>query len=108
MVEADAMADDLVRAGVSQRSIVRERCSLTTPDNARLSGRLLRRLGARRITLVTCEWHMARAAQLFRQEGLEVDALPATTPEVTTLVRWYRAGHEWASARLHAVKGTHA
>lgn len=106
VVEADAMADDLVRRGVPEQAIVRERCSLTTPDNARLSGRLLRRLGVHHLTLVTCAWHMARAAELFRQEGLEVDPLPARAPDVTPLVRWYRAGHEWVSSRLHAAWGT--
>jgi uncharacterized SAM-binding protein YcdF (DUF218 family) len=95
------MAEELVSSGVPPKSIVRERCSLTTPDNARLSGRLLRRLGATRLTLVTCAWHMARAAELFRQEGLEVDLLPAGAPDGPPLVRWYRAGHEWVSMRLH-------
>jgi uncharacterized SAM-binding protein YcdF (DUF218 family) len=106
VVEADAMADDLVRGGVPRGDIVRERCSMTTHDNARFSAELLRRLGVGRVTLVTCEWHMTRAARLFRREGLEVEPLPAKGPRVTSWVRWYRSGHEWVSARLQPSGGT--
>jgi len=102
VVEADAMADALARAGVPRGSILRERCSLTTRDNARLSAAILRRIGVSKITLVTCEWHMARAAMLFRRAGVEPDLLPAPTPATTPLLRWYRAGHEWVSTRLDA------
>jgi uncharacterized SAM-binding protein YcdF (DUF218 family) len=105
VVEADAMSDDLVRAGVPKGSIVRERCSLTTRDNARLSSELLRRLGVGRVTLVTCDWHMARAAELFRKEGLEVDPLPAMAPSPRRLARWYRDAYEWVSGRLDAAWG---
>jgi len=105
VVEADSMWDDLVRDGVAEGAIVRERCSLTTYDNARLSAELLRRLGVMRVTLVTCDWHMGRAAELFRRRGLEVDPLPARGPEVTGLARVYRGAHEWVSLRLDLAKG---
>jgi uncharacterized SAM-binding protein YcdF (DUF218 family) len=102
VVEADAMRDDLVRAGVPAASVVRERCSLTTDDNARFVVALLRRLEVARITLVTCDWHMPRAAALFRQQGVSVEVIPVASPAVGPLTRWYRAGHEWVSARMHA------
>jgi vancomycin permeability regulator SanA len=105
VVEADAMADDLVRGGVAPEHIVRERCSMTTLENARFSADLLRRAGVGRITLVTCDWHMARAAGLFRREGLEVEPCPAEGPAVSSWVRWYRSGHEWVSARLPVSRG---
>jgi uncharacterized SAM-binding protein YcdF (DUF218 family) len=101
VVEADAMREELVRSGVASSRVVRERCSLTTWDNARLSAALLRRFGVGRITLVTCEWHIARAAAFFRGEGLSVDPLPVTSPSIPPLARWVRTSHEWVSLRLH-------
>ena len=100
------MMDDLVRSGVPAAAVVRERCSLTTRDNARLSAQLLRRRGPLgRVTLVTCEWHMARAAALFRREGLDVQPMPAAAPPVRAARRWFRAGAEWLSAIPVSTRG---
>jgi uncharacterized SAM-binding protein YcdF (DUF218 family) len=106
VVEADAMRDELVRGGVPAATVVRERCSLTTRDNARLTARLLGRFGADGLTLVTCEWHMPRASALFRREGLVVAARPVPSPSAPPLARCYRAGHEWVSATLDLTWGT--
>jgi uncharacterized SAM-binding protein YcdF (DUF218 family) len=100
VVEADAMHHELALRGVPPRWIVRERCSLTTYDNARLAGRLLRRLGAKRVTLVTCEWHLPRAVLFFSREGLGIDGLPVPSPQSPPTTRWYRAVHEWAATRF--------
>ncbi len=99
VVEADAMRDELVRRGVDASSVLRERCSLTTRDNARLSAQVLRRFPdpVPGVTLVTCEWHMPRAAALFRREGLSVAPVPAPSPPVFPVKRWVRAGREWVS-----------
>jgi uncharacterized SAM-binding protein YcdF (DUF218 family) len=100
VVEADTMRDELVRSGVPASSVVRERCSLTTGDNARLSAELLRRFelaGCGPVALVTCEWHMARAAALFEREGVQVDRVPVPSPRTTALSRIFRAGREWVS-----------
>ena len=102
VVEADAMRDALVRLGVPGSSIVRERCSLTTRDNARRSAALLQRLGVGTLTLVTCAWHMRRASAFFRCEGLAVEALPVDGPPVTSSQHCVRSGHEWLSMWLHA------
>jgi uncharacterized SAM-binding protein YcdF (DUF218 family) len=100
VVEADAMHHELILAGVPVGCVIRERCSLTTRDNARLSRRVLGRLGARRVVLVTCEWHLARATLAFAREGLEVEGLPVHGPGALPTTRVYRALHEWAATRL--------
>ena len=94
------MREELLRAGVPSSQVVRERCSLTTRDNARLTASILRRFEPGVVTLVTCEWHMRRAAALFRREGLVVDLLAVPSPPAAPLARCYRAGHEWVSATL--------
>lgn len=100
VVEADAMCDELVRLGVDASLIVRERCSLTTRDNARLSGVLLARLRVGRVTIVTCDWHIARASLCFRRESLAVETLPVPSPEIAGFARFRRGVHEWAASRL--------
>lgn len=106
VVEADVMRDELVRGGVPAGRVVRERCSLTTRDNARLTASILRRLTVGSVTLVTCEWHMPRASALFRKEGLAVAVLPVPSPVAGPLARYYRTGHEWVSATLDVAWGT--
>jgi uncharacterized SAM-binding protein YcdF (DUF218 family) len=95
-VEADAMARELARAGVPERAIVRERCSLTTRENARYTAAVLGRRGIQRATVVTCSWHLPRALAFFADAGLTVDAAAAldgaTPPWSSRLWRWGREG----------------
>jgi uncharacterized SAM-binding protein YcdF (DUF218 family) len=81
VVEADAMAQELVARGVPERAIVRERCSLSTRENAHFTAEVLARRGTRGATLVTCSWHMARALAVFSLAGLEVEAVAARDGE---------------------------
>jgi uncharacterized SAM-binding protein YcdF (DUF218 family) len=64
-VEADAIAQFLIQLGVPERAILLERSSQTTRENARNSLPVLRRLGAKRVLLVTSAIHMPRAMQTF-------------------------------------------
>jgi uncharacterized SAM-binding protein YcdF (DUF218 family) len=64
-----------------------EDAALTTWDNARLSAKLLRSAGVRRIVLVTHAWHLRRAVPLFEAQGLSV------TP----------AGIQFSSTRLDSI-----
>ena len=85
LVEADAFAHGLVEAGVPSSRIVRERCSMSTADNARYTTALWERRtlgtsGIKTVFLVTCDWHLPRATKHFVREGLEVIAVPAKRP----------------------------
>jgi uncharacterized SAM-binding protein YcdF (DUF218 family) len=81
VVEADAMARELVARGVPERAIVRERCSLSTRENAHFTAEVLARRGTRGATLVTCSWHMPRALAVFSLAGLEVEGVAARDGE---------------------------
>ncbi len=71
-VEADAMAGALVALGVPEACIVRERLSFTTRENARFVAAQCAKRGIGRVAIVTCVWHLPRAAKCFEAEGLEV------------------------------------
>jgi cyclophilin family peptidyl-prolyl cis-trans isomerase/uncharacterized SAM-binding protein YcdF (DUF218 family) len=115
-VEADVMARELARRGVPEPAIVRERCSLSTRENARFSRDLLVRgaRGGEPVALVTCDWHMPRASALFRRAGFVVEPVPATgrsTPWRTRawqrvrerVLRWLVLGVAAASLTLAAL-----
>jgi len=82
VVEADALRDAIVRDGVPNAAVVRERCSFSTRENAEYVARLLARRGVDDVALVTSAWHMARAAALFRAQGLRVREVPAEDARV--------------------------
>jgi uncharacterized SAM-binding protein YcdF (DUF218 family) len=97
LVEADAMAAALERAGVPAARIVRERCSLSTRDNARYAARVLTRRGIGDATIVTSAWHLPRALALFRREGVRVEGRAA---EGEPHVRWTRRLWRWGRERI--------
>src|SRR5688572_29876841 len=70
-MEAEVFAQGLRERGVPSELLQLERDSLTTLGNARGVARLLRHANAFRLGLVTCDWHMLRARQLFDLAGLE-------------------------------------
>jgi cyclophilin family peptidyl-prolyl cis-trans isomerase/vancomycin permeability regulator SanA len=102
VVEADAMARELARLGVPPELIVRERCSLSTRDNARFAAAALERRGITRATVVTCAWHLPRAVALFAREGMEADGLAAPEGRAPWRRRFWRWGRETVLTLLAA------
>ncbi|HKY37975.1 MAG TPA: YdcF family protein [Polyangiaceae bacterium] len=91
--EADVFARGLAERGVPSERLLSERESLTTRGNAQGVRRLMRERAVTRIGLVTCDWHMPRALQIFRRLGLDPIAVPAASPARPLHVvsaRWLR------------------
>jgi uncharacterized SAM-binding protein YcdF (DUF218 family) len=112
-VEADVMARELVFRGVPVPTIVRERCSLSTRDNARFSAAILARHRVARAVIVTSPWHLPRALSLFARLGVEAEAAPAVAdgqPGLRERVwRWTRERFlTWADARSMRAEGDRA
>jgi uncharacterized SAM-binding protein YcdF (DUF218 family) len=104
-VEADEIAARMVERGVPSDAIVRERWSLDTRDNARFAASLLGRRGVTRVVLVTCSWHLPRAARAFEAAGLEVEGFGVEPPDATWLQRFYRRERERLSSWNDARRG---
>ncbi len=81
--EADAMVQFLTALGVPQESLVAERHSRTTFENARETRPLLAARGIDEVLLVTSALHMQRAEATLRAAGIRVIAAP-TDHEVLT------------------------
>jgi uncharacterized SAM-binding protein YcdF (DUF218 family) len=79
-VEADVLGAELVRQGVPEAALLLERQSRTTRENARYTAELLGPLGARKVFVVSCDWHLPRALFCFARFGLEAEAVPVPAP----------------------------
>ncbi|MBL8740779.1 MAG: YdcF family protein [Myxococcales bacterium] len=99
-VEAEVVTSYLVGRGLSPSAVFPELCSLTTSENALFSSTLLRRIGARRALVVTCNWHMPRALACFRALGVDALPLSVPTPPSSLLSTLYRRGHEVVASRI--------
>jgi uncharacterized SAM-binding protein YcdF (DUF218 family) len=95
-VEADVMARELALQGVPEPAIVRERCSLSTRENARFTADVLTRRCVARAALVTCPWHMERAVACFARAGIAVEPVAASG----VVVPWPSRAWRWGLERV--------
>jgi uncharacterized SAM-binding protein YcdF (DUF218 family) len=96
------MREVLVGLGVPREDTFLELASLTTAENARFTAELLLAAGLERVAIVSCDWHVERAARSFAVYGLEVTTLAAPTPPSSGWARLRRHLHEVVSSRLDA------
>lgn len=116
--EAVRLRDLALEYGVDDRSMLLERASRNTHENAVLTGQLLSARGIERIILVTSASHMRRAEAAFQQLGVEI--IPAPTdfeavpkpmsvrrllPDASALVRSTRATKEYLGLVFYKVVG---
>lgn len=66
LTSADWMKKQAVEEGVALKNILLEKRSMSTLDNARLSLPILKKIGAKRVIIVTSPTHTKRAAAVFR------------------------------------------
>lgn len=116
--EADRLRGFALEYGVDDRSMLLERASRNTHENALFTGQMLRKRGIERIILVTSAAHMRRAAAAFQTLALEI--IPAPTdfqavpkpmgvnrllPDVTALLRSTTATKEYLGLVLYRLVG---
>ena len=104
-VEALCIRRELVAAGVPERVIALELCSLSTLDNALYCARLLAERDARSALIATSPWHLPRALRDFRLFGIR--AVPPPDPWLRAMgepaTRWQQRAREGVSAWLDAL-----
>jgi len=101
--EASVMLAVATALGVPADVCSLEEGSHSTEDNARLTAGVLRRLGARRVVVVSDPYHLLRARQYFRLQGFEVATSPALRAErnLNALDRAYWTVREAVALLLH-------
>jgi len=92
--ETDALCAALIRARVPDSALEREGHSRSTRQNARYAAKLLLPRGVRRVGLVTCDWHMARALCCFQGAGFDPVPLAAPAPALRGISGLERAVRE--------------
>lgn len=110
--EAEARARLAVSLGVPRDAILTERWQPTTRDEASWTGEVVgKKLGVRRVLLVTDVLHMRRARSLFERAGLAVRPAPTdpwvlsgAVPEKRLLVTRYVA-QELVALAYHKLFG---
>jgi uncharacterized SAM-binding protein YcdF (DUF218 family) len=102
--ECDVFARGLVERGVPAERVLREADSLTTRGNALHTEQLLRGRPRASLGVVTCDWHMQRALELFARVGLEASPVPASSPPSSLRTTLTRSARErvarWLDSRL--------
>jgi uncharacterized SAM-binding protein YcdF (DUF218 family) len=101
--ESDALCAFLIERGVPEQALERESSSLSTRENARYAAELLLPRGVRRVWLVTCDWHMARALRCFEGAGLQPEPLPALSPPIAVGAELVRGARERVCLALDAL-----
>nr|WP_225937067.1 YdcF family protein [Myxococcus sp. RHSTA-1-4] len=101
--EARVMLALATRLGVPEAACTLEEESHSTEENARLAVKLLRGLGARRVVVVSDPYHLLRARQYFRLNGLDVATSPALETErnLSPVDRFYWTVREAIALLLH-------
>lgn len=100
LVEADALAADLVRRGIPEKLVIRERCSHSTRENARYCRSLLDRWQIDTVTIVSTDWHLPRATGHFRSVGFDVTAVGVPSRLHNPITRLKVHLHEAAATAL--------
>lgn len=84
ITEAEAMKRYLMENGIEEDRLILETASTSTYENIQFSKKLLPS-SVNSVTIVTSDYHLARAREIARQLDLESDAVSAKTPKV---VEW--------------------
>lgn len=79
--EADFMFKFLTEAGIEEERIIREDASTSTYENLLFSKELLPD-GETAVTIISSDFHLARAKMLAEKLDLEVDVVASKTPKV--------------------------
>lgn len=80
-LEGETLRHEIIRGGVPAGRVLLDPVSLNTRAHALTVSRLLRERGIGRIVLVTSDTHIRRAAAVFRAQGVDLIASPATACE---------------------------
>jgi uncharacterized SAM-binding protein YcdF (DUF218 family) len=117
VVEARALADQLIAWGIEPERVIVEDHARNTYENAVDSAAIVRAHEWKSVLLVTSAFHMPRAYGCFREVGLDVDTLPVDfrsykspysgelVPRAEHLAHSTTAMREWFGRAIYRLRG---
>lgn len=81
--EAQAMYQYLIEQGIAKERLILEDRSTSTYENLQFTKKLLPEVAG--VTIISSDFHLARARFLARQLGWESDVVAAKTPEIVKM-----------------------
>ncbi|MFC7338113.1 YdcF family protein [Haloferula chungangensis] len=84
--------DELISQGLPRERLIHETHATSTIENARFTRKILDRLGAERVVLVTDWFHVPRSMEIFQREQPGREFFPVFRPRPEPLNDWHRYG----------------
>lgn len=98
--EAVVMRDYLIEQGIEEHRLIVEKKSTSTYENIKFSSQFIP-LNQEKITLITNDFHLARAQMIAKHFGFNVDVVAAPTPKT---IEFTARARERAGLILQKVK----
>ena len=101
--EGDVMRDWLLARGVPDTDIVAETESFNTRENLRNAKAIMQERGLTQALVVTSDYHVARALELCRQEGIAATGKGSPSKPEYFIKNHFREGLSWIKLALETV-----
>lgn len=103
--EGDVMRDWLVEHGVPEADVVAETASFNTRENLRYARTIMQERGLSQALVVTSDYHVARALELCRQEGIEATGKGSPSKPEYFIKNHLREGLSWVKLWAQTLLG---
>lgn len=101
--EGEVMRDWLIARGARPEDVVAETASFNTRENLLFAGEIMEQRGLSRATVVTSDYHVARALSLCRQVGIEATGAGSESKPEYWLKNHVRETLSWAKFIVESV-----
>ena len=101
--EGDVMRDWLLERGVAAQDVVAETDSVNTRQNLRNAKAIMQERGLSQALVVTSDYHVARALELCRQEGIAATGKGSPSKPEYFLKNHFREGLSWIKLAIETV-----
>lgn len=101
--EGEVMRDWLIARGARPEDVVAETASFNTRENLLFAREIMERRGLSRATVVTSDYHVARALSLCRQVGIEATGAGSESKPEYWLKNHVRETLSWAKFIVESV-----
>ena len=103
MAEGDMMRDWLIARGVEPEDVAAETASFNTRQNLRNARAIMEARGLAQATVITSDYHVARALKLCGQEGISATGIASHTYWVYLPRNYLRESLSWVKVWLETM-----